>query len=108
MPVVKLHENGLLIATPEVFCAPDTVAVYAVLADSELVGVNVATVLALLKLTEPATVFPPESLSVNDTVLGTTAWENVAVGATETGTPVDPALGVTVVTVGGVLPADCE
>ena len=38
---------------------------------------------------------------MNDTVLGTTAWENVAVGATETGTPVAPALGVTLVTVGG-------
>jgi hypothetical protein len=71
-----------------------------VLDASELVGVNVATVLALLKLTEPATVFPAESLSVNDTVLGTTAWENVAVGATETETPVAPWLGVTVVTVG--------
>ena len=107
-PVVKLQENGLLIATPAVFCAPDTVAVYPVLAVSELVGVNVATVLAVLKLTEPGTVLPPESLTVNDTVLGTTAWENVAVGATETGTPVAPALGVTVVTVGGVAPAVCE
>ena len=45
---------------------------------------------------------------MNDTVLGTTAWENVAVGATDTGTPVDPALGVTLVTAGGVVPADCE
>ena len=26
-PVVKLHENGLLIGVPEAFCAPDTVAV---------------------------------------------------------------------------------
>ena len=25
--VVKLHENGLLIGIPELFCAPDTVAV---------------------------------------------------------------------------------
>jgi hypothetical protein len=39
---------------------------------------------------------------VNDTVLGTTGWENVAVGATETATPVAPWLGVTVVTVGAV------
>ena len=61
-----------------------------VLAASELVGVKVATVSAALKVTEPATAFPPESLTVNDTVLGTTAWENVAVGATETGLPVDP------------------
>jgi hypothetical protein len=79
-----------------------------VLPESELAGVNVATVLAPLKLTEPATAFPPESFTVNDTVLGTTAWENVAVGATDTATPVAPWLGVTVVTVGGVLPADGE
>jgi hypothetical protein len=78
-----------------------------VLAASELVGVNVATVLPLLKLTEPATAFPPESLSVNDTVFGTTAWENVAVGATETGLLVDPFVGVTAVTVGGVVDPDC-
>ena len=26
-PVLKLHENGLLIGVPEAFCAPDTVAV---------------------------------------------------------------------------------
>jgi hypothetical protein len=98
--VVKLHENGLVIATPEVFCAPDTVAVKVTLGDSELDGVNVATVLPALKLSEPATEFPAESLTVNDTVLGTTAWENVAVGAVETATPVAPWLGVTLVTVG--------
>ena len=39
-------------------------------------------------------------MSANDTVLGTTAWENVAVGATETATFVAPWLGVTLVTVG--------
>src|SRR5258708_39500952 len=71
--VVKLQENGLLIGVPELFCAPDTVAVYVVLDASELVGVNVATVLPLLKPTEPATGFPLESMMVNDTVLGTTA-----------------------------------
>jgi hypothetical protein len=61
-----------------------------------------------LKLTAPGTEFPPESFTVNDTVLGTTAWENVAVGAAETAAPVLPALGDTVVTVGGVVPAVCE
>ncbi len=66
----------------------------------EFVGVNVATVLVLLKPTEPATLFPLESTTVNETVLGTTAWEKVAVGAAETETPVDPAAGVTLVTVG--------
>src|SRR5215831_12622488 len=107
-PVLKLHENGPLIAVPEAFCAPDTVAVYVVLPDSELDGVNVATVSAALKPTDPATLFPPESFTVNDTVPGTTACENVADGATDTALPVDPEPGVTPVTDGGVLPADGE
>jgi hypothetical protein len=106
--VVKVHVNGLLIGTPEAFCAPDTVAVYVVLAASELAGVNVATVFPALKLTVPATELLLASFSVNETVLGTTACENVADGATDTGLPVDPPAGVTVVTCGGVLPADCE
>ena len=53
--------------------------------DSELAGVNVATVLPLPKLNDARDRVAAESLSVNDTVLGTTACENVAVGATETG-----------------------
>ena len=83
-PVVKDHEYGLLIGVPDAFCAPDTVAVYVVLPASELDGVNVATVSAALKLTDPATLFPPESFTVNDTVLGVTGCENVADGATDT------------------------
>jgi hypothetical protein len=79
-----------------------------VLPASGLDEVNVATVSAVLKLTEPATVFPPESVTVNDTVLGVTGWENVAVGATDTALPVDPEPGVTVDTTGGVVPADGE
>src|SRR6516162_7135872 len=67
VPVVKLHEYGPLIGVPEAFCAPDTVAVNVVLAASGFVGVNVATVLPLLKPTVPATLFPLESLTVNDT-----------------------------------------
>jgi hypothetical protein len=106
--VVKLHEYGPLIGVPEAFCAPDTVAVYVVEPASELDGVNVATVSAALKLTDPATLVPPESFTVNDTVLGVTGWENVAVGATDTALPVDPPTGDTVVTIGGVAPADCE
>jgi hypothetical protein len=51
---------------------PDTVTVQAVLAASEFVGVNVATVFAPLKVTEPVTAFPPESFTVNDIVLCTT------------------------------------
>ena len=108
VPVVKLQVNGLLIGVPEAFCAPYTVAVYVVLAVSELVGVNVATVFPLLKPTVPATVFPPESFTVKVTVFGTTACENVAVGATDTATPVEPSPGVTAVTAGGVLSADWE
>jgi hypothetical protein len=78
-----------------------------VLPDSALDGVNVATVSAVLKLTVPATAFPP-AVTVNDTVLGVTGWENVAVGADDTATPVDPEPGVAVETTGGVAPADGE
>ena len=74
-----------------------------VLGDSELAGVKVAIVSALLKLTEPLAEFPAESTRLNDTVVGTTAWENVAVGATEAETPVAPELGVTLMTVGAAL-----
>src|SRR5215472_5389476 len=102
-PVVKLHEYGLLIGVPEAFCAPDTVAVYVVEPASGLVGVNVATVSAALKLTVPLTVLFAESLTVNDTVLGVTAWENVADGAVDAALPVDPELGDTVVTVSGAV-----
>jgi hypothetical protein len=80
------------------------VAVKVVSAASEFVGVNVATVPALLKLTEPETVFPFGSVSVNDAVLGTTASENVAAGATVTGLPEEPELGVTLDTLGGKVP----
>jgi hypothetical protein len=99
--VLKLHEYGALIGVPEAFCAPDTVAVYVVDADNELVGVNVATVFAPLNDTAPATEAPPESFTVNDTVPGTTACENVTVGATDTALPTEPAPGVTPVTDGG-------
>ena len=85
---------------PEPFCAPDTVAVYVTPAASGLVCVNVATVFPALKATVPATGFPPESTIVNDTVLGTTACENVADGATDTATPVAPELGTTPDTAG--------
>jgi hypothetical protein len=61
-----------------------------------------------LKPTDPLTVFPPESCTVNDTVSGTTACENVAVGSVDTGFPDDPSAGVTPDTTGGVDPDDCE
>ena len=98
--VVKVHVYGLLMVAPELVWAPDTVAVNVVFCASALEGVNVATVSALLKLTEPATAVPLESLTVNDTLLGTTAWENVAVGATVTGLPDELLAGVTLATVG--------
>src|SRR5690348_16003001 len=88
--VVKLQMKGLPMGVPFVFWAPDTVAVYVVLDARELVGVKVATVLAPLKVREPATGFPVESWSVKDTVAGCTATEKVAVGATDTATPVAP------------------
>jgi hypothetical protein len=100
-PVVKLHEYGPLIGVPEAFCAPDTVAVNVVLAASELDGVNVATVPAPFKPTVPATLFPPESFTVNVTVPGVTGWENVADTAADTATPVAPEAGDTAVTDGG-------
>jgi hypothetical protein len=56
-----------------------------------------------LKVTEPVTAAPPD-VTVNDTVLGCTGSENVAVGATDTGLDDDPAAGVTPVTDGGVDP----
>src|SRR5215468_1762057 len=102
-PVVNVQVNGAVIGVPEAFCAPDTVAVYVVLAASGLDGVNVATVFPALKPTDPATLAPPGPCTVNDTVPGTTAWENVADGAADTGFPDDPAAGVTDVTCGGVL-----
>src|SRR5215472_12467470 len=107
-PVVKLHENGLAIGVPEAFCAPDTTAVYVVLPDSGLDGVNVATVSAALKLTVPSTALFDASVTVNDTVLGVTGWENVADGATDAARPVAPELGDSVVTTGTVVPADGE
>ena len=73
------------------------------LAASGLFGVNVATVFPLLNPTDPATLFPAESSTVNDTVLGVTACENVADGATDTATPDAPELGVTPVTDGGAV-----
>ena len=43
---------------------------------------------------------------MNDTVLGVTGWENVAVGATDTATPRRaPELGVTLDTAGAAVPA---
>ena len=107
--MLKLHENGLLIDVPEAFCAPDTVAVYEVPPVSGFVGVNVATVSAPLKLTVPATALPARVLHrERHRTRAVTASENVAVGVTDTATPVAPLPGVTVVTAGGVLPADCE
>jgi hypothetical protein len=66
--------------------------------------VNVATVPAPFKPTVPATLFPPESFTVNVTVPAVTGWENVADGAADTATPVAPEAGDTLVTAGAVLP----
>jgi hypothetical protein len=50
--------------------------------------VNVTTVFALLKEADPLTGLLLASLSVNVTEDGVTAWLNVALGATDTATPV--------------------
>ena len=100
--VVKLQDFEPLIGVPELFCAPDTVAVYVVPAASGLSGVNVATVSPPLKPTEPLTAPPPEAVTVNDTVFGTTACENVAVGIDRHRVARRPIVGVTLDTTGGV------
>ena len=63
---------------------------------------NVATVSVLSKVVAPGTVFPSWSVTENDTVLGTTGSENVAVGATDTGLLDEPGEGVTLLTASGV------
>ena len=70
-------------------------------AASWLVGVNVATVSALLNDVAPATALPFGSVKVNDAVLGTTAVLNVAVGSVVTALLDEPATGVTLDTAGG-------
>ena len=67
--MVKLHEYGPLIGVPEAVLRPRHVAVYVVPAASGLDGVNVATVSAPLKPTDPPPLLPPESFTVNDTVV---------------------------------------
>src|SRR5262249_60590255 len=76
-PVVKLQVNGAVIGVPEAFCAPDTVAVYVVLAASGLAGVKLATVFPALKLTEPGTAGLLASFSLNDNGPGSTACGDV-------------------------------
>src|SRR5262249_29234358 len=107
-PVATVHVNGAVIGVPEAFCAPDTVAVYVVLAASELAGVNVATVFPALKLTDPATPPPPGPCAVTASCPGPPAGQTAPDGAADPGSPAAPAAGVTLVTCGGVLPADCE
>jgi hypothetical protein len=102
--VVKLHDTGDGIAFPLVSLA-NTLAVYVAPAANAADGVNVATVLPLLKPTEPATVDPEPSFTVNTSDDDATASENVADGATDVATPVAPSAGVRDVTDGGVVSA---
>jgi len=99
--VVKVHVTGAGIAFPLVSLA-DTLAVYATPAANAADGVNVATVLPLLKPTEPATADPEPSFTVN-TNDDDTASENVADGATDVDTPFAPSAGTCDVTDGGVV-----
>jgi hypothetical protein len=100
--VVKLHDTGAGIAFPLVSLA-DTLAVYVAPAANAADGVNVATVLPLLKPTVPATADPEPSFTVNTNDDDDTASENVADGATDVATPVAPAAGTCDVTDGGVV-----
>ncbi len=69
-------------------------------AASEFVGVKVATVSVLSKKVAPGTAFPFGSVSVNDSVPGTTGSDNVAVGWVETGLLDELASGVALFTAG--------
>jgi hypothetical protein len=100
--VVKVHVTGAGIAFPLVSLA-DTLAVYVAPAANAADGVNVATVLPLLKPTEPATADPEPSCTVNTNDDDDTASENVADGATDVDTPVAPSAGTRDVTDGGVV-----
>jgi hypothetical protein len=100
--VVKLHDTGAGIAFPLVSLA-DTLAVYVAPAANAACGVNVATVLPLLKTAEPDTAAPEPSFTVNTNDDDDTASENVADGATDVATPVAPSAGLRAVTDGGVV-----
>jgi len=100
--VAKVHVTGAGIAFPLVSLA-DTLAVYVAPAANAADGVNVATVLPLLKPTVPATADPEPSFTVNTNDDDDTASENVADGATDVDTPVAPLAGTCDVTDGGVV-----
>jgi hypothetical protein len=100
--VVKVHVTGDGIAFPLVSLA-DTLAVYVAPPANAADGVNVATVLPLLKPAEPGTAAPEPSFTVNTSDDDATASENVADGATDVDTPVAPATGTCDVTEGGVV-----
>jgi hypothetical protein len=102
--VVKVHVTGDGIAFPLVSLA-DTLAVYVAPPANAADGVNVATVLPLLKPAEPGTAAPEPSFTVNTSDDDATASENVADGATDVDTPVAPATGTSDVTEGGVVSA---
>jgi hypothetical protein len=105
--VVKVHDTGAGIAFPLVSLA-DTLAVYVAPAANAADGVNVATVLPLLKPTVPATAEPEPSFTVNTSDDDDTASENVADGATDVATPVAPLAGTCDVTDGGVVSAGAD
>src|SRR5215471_18354395 len=85
---------------PLLSVAPLMVTVYLAPAASGFAGVKVATVSVPFIEVVPGTVVPLGSVSLNDTVLGSTASENVAVGWVETGLLDEPATGVALVTAG--------
>src|SRR5579862_4021409 len=100
--VVNVNVNGEAIVFPELSFAPLTVTVYVVPAASALDGVKVSTVSAPLNDVLPATALPPGPVTANDTLVVTTASENVTLGSVEVPLLDDPATGVALVTDGPV------
>jgi hypothetical protein len=102
--------NGALIAFPAESLTPDIVAVYDVEAERDDAGLNVA-LLPPVNDTVPETVEPALFFRTNVEVVTVelcTASLNVAETVDETDTPVAPANGEIVDTVGGALSADVE
>src|SRR5580693_3888663 len=90
-----------VIVCPNWSVAPLTETVYVASMASAADGVNVATELVLSHETVPGTVFPPESLTVNVTLLCVTGSLNVTLGSVEVGLLDDPAGGVALTIDGG-------
>jgi hypothetical protein len=97
--VVNDHTLAAASGVPPVSCA-FTVAVYVLPTPSAADGVNVTVRVGSSYEVAPPTATLLLSRTVNVMVLGLTGFENVTVGSTARSTPVAPASGVVVSTVG--------